>query len=109
MNIQEVRVGNLIEWAEFASMGKGISEVTFENIGYSFLFNPIPLTEEWLIKFGFEQSKVILHIRYSKKNISLITRTDSNVIYFQDLKITSVHQLQNLYFALCGEELTITT
>ena len=53
-------------------------------------FRPIPLTEEWLLKFGFERTY------------------NSQFRYFGHyIKIKYVHELQNLYFALTGQELTI--
>ena len=87
-------------------------------------FEPIPLTKEFLLKFGFEN--------IDKGGNDYITYTDPNHDYylqldvrndgkysildndnsFNDLRafsmvdISYVHQLQNLYFALTGEELT---
>lgn len=67
---------------------------------------PIPLTEEWLIKFGFE--KTSLH--YLKKDGFII---QSEKDYFECflgnvvVKLQYLHQLQNLYFALTGGELQI--
>ena len=67
----------------------------------------IPLTEEWLLKFGF-----VLENGWFKKNRLLLFNINNN--YFTTLSkeivsvnITTVHQLQNLYFALTGEELTM--
>ena len=89
---------------------------------------PIPLTEEWLLKFGFE--KVITDtedaygIDYNLEvaDICYISYSDdfSCAIYGSEYasknsigavpnwnSIKYVHGLQNLYFALTGEELTI--
>ena len=65
----------------------------------------IPLTEEWLVKFGFDkyQSNICL------LNISL-EWDNKGRYFFQWYDVTYleyVHQLQNLYFALTGNELTI--
>jgi hypothetical protein len=71
---------------------------------------PIPLTEEWLLKFGFVQGRnypgwVLL------KDLEKGDYIDDNVLFeffepgYDHIKY--VHQLQNLYFALTGEELTI--
>ena len=87
-------------------------------------YEPIPLTEEWLYKFGFKDIE--------KSDNDYITYTDSNHDYylqldvrrrdgkytildnsFDDLRdfsmvdISYVHQLQNIYFVLTGEELTL--
>lgn len=72
--------------------------------------NPIPLTEEWLIKFGFENRLGFL----SLGALSCVYSYEENVFYFyigkdgdNDIKVMFVHQLQNLYFALTGQELQI--
>jgi hypothetical protein len=67
---------------------------------------PIPLTEEWLLKFGFEKKKDVYFI---KRGIRLYPIRD---LYYRGefpikRDIIFIHQLQNLYFALMGEELTI--
>ena len=73
----------------------------------------IPLTEEWLLKFGFKESKTFFgRNSFEKDGYHLI----KNGKYFEFLvigssvilaKIKYVHQLQNLYFALTGKELEI--
>lgn len=73
---------------------------------------PIPLTEEWLLKFGFEIQVFTLTKRYKSKcgNLLLYIMPD-NVVFangvINDIRLEPVHQLQNLYFALTNEELTI--
>ena len=75
---------------------------------------PIPLTEEWLLKFGFEKSGGGLYLTYETFEMYYINGvlglsarvSDPNEGYI-DTKIKYVHQLQNLHFALTGEELTI--
>jgi len=68
--------------------------------------DPIPLTEEWLIKFGFKnwgdkytwstkaRGGVIVH----KRKRGWVVRKNMPIIEY-------VHQLQNIYFALTGKEL----
>ena len=69
-------------------------------------FEPIPLTEEWLLKFGFEKTGSF----YSKNNLEFYVNGNSDVRFHMDdyrhIVLNYVHQLQNLYFALTGEELT---
>jgi len=74
---------------------------------------PIPLTEEWLIKFGFENYG-FLFLRYSIENILVVDLEDftsgineHDVFWLLNKDMLYVHQLQNLYFALTGKELTI--
>lgn len=71
--------------------------------------NPIPLTEEWLIKFGFVSNSY--QDRYENKAIHVEcnkTRGFTELWIERMPHIKYVHQLQNLYFALTGEELTLT-
>ena len=78
----------------------------YEDFDY---FEPIPLTEDWLKRLGLTQ--------YSREtyNIGLIwveyyNSTEWEVSLTTDCypsDIQYVHQLQNLYFALTGEELKI--
>ena len=71
---------------------------------------PIPISDGLLLKFGFEKDDEcnFLHV---KKGIKLFTNTnydDSYEFCFDGscIVIKHVHQLQNLFFALTGEELT---
>jgi hypothetical protein len=73
---------------------------------------PIPLTEEWLIKCGFEFNHWESKNREQKtvcfNRISIELWEDGRFYMVEiDLFITTIHQLQNLYFALTGTELTI--
>ena len=63
---------------------------------------PIPLTEEWLIKFGFEKKTHSFVI----KSISIKLQSKFYFYAPTSIMIKHVHQLQNLCFAL-GEQLTI--
>ena len=115
----ELRVGNLVTINEtalhFDGAGKDetfcISEikeevVKFKGFHTSELYSgiePIPLTEEWLLKFGFKP----FCNDWSKKALIIHTRKRGFVIKRSIPIIKSVHQLQNLYFALTGTELTI--
>jgi len=69
-------------------------------------FEPIPLTEEWLLKFGFRK---ISNVRYSKAGFTPLITKGKNEYYATHVNygVKSVHQLQNLYFVLTGKELTI--
>jgi hypothetical protein len=71
---------------------------------------PIPLTEEWLLKFGFEDEKHIYRKgRFFIENLFgdrftfRITINNAESAHANEVKF--VHQLQNLYFALTGIEL----
>ena len=70
---------------------------------------PIPLTTKWLEKFGFP----LMNGRLYEKGRFAIKPMGNEWVVFWGLKDIlypkdfCVHQLQNLYFALTGEELTI--
>jgi len=83
-------------------------------------YRPIPLTEEWLIKLGFDFEKTELGVdfyikqvgidflRFSSKGHWSISSGKST--WYMDRNFKSpkhVHTLQNLYFALTSEELTL--
>jgi hypothetical protein len=74
------------------------------------LIDAVQLTEEWLLKFGFSINRIV----FWKKSLSLVyfkglfyIMPNINRITQKGIQIKYVHQLQNLYWALCGEELII--
>lgn len=74
-------------------------------------YDPIPLTEEWLLKFGFENflgGYSIDGFRYwpSDKEFTIYEDEWMNAPDSCRVHVEFVHQLQNIYFALTGEELT---
>lgn len=72
-------------------------------------FSPIPLTEEWLVRFGFEVYAFDHKPnQYRFKEMLIIIRDGFFVDYGTSVKLPYVHVLQNLYFAKSsGEELTL--
>lgn len=108
----ELRIGNWIE-EENHNRQKVIIQV---NDGFCIDFaqrnngNPIPLTEEWLIKFGFKKNTDNGDFNgndcyYTHDNLKRCISLP-NFIY-DGIKIKYVHQLQNLYFALTNQELEV--
>ena len=126
MKANELRIGNWVDWDNktIRSQVKGIHPsgkyAHLEN-GWVDLIrcDSIPLTEEWLVKFGFyEYDRMGNNIFFSFKEIESFNF--NLCLYFYELrvnfyglpwdksiKIYQVHQLQNLYFALTGEELQL--
>ena len=129
---RELRIGNLIEYK--LNSGSHFVEVntyllTVIDVGkkpFIDRYKPIPLTEEWLLKFGFEEivfdseetgygveyeisishgSKMVVYddMSFGIENNEL----DTHWLSLDFDKFSGVHQLQNLYFALTGEELEI--
>ena len=78
--------------------------------------SPVPLTKEWLFKFGFirhhrDYSNGIIYIKNVPDNTKFEwgvypNKLGSGIQIKNRILLHSVHQLQNLYFALTGEELT---
>ena len=106
MKASELRIGNFynqfgniteVDW----SVLKDLKDAPIDQLWCK----PIPLTEEWLLKFGFDK----IDFQFIKNGIKLFPIRDlyyrGNFPIKSDIKY--VHQLQNLYFALTGEELTI--
>lgn len=113
MEIRELRIGNWYEWHGKQSQITLSDFIEEYETGQSFFHkHPIPLTEEWLVKFGFEWS--IAHQAHHLEGFAYVI--DICQLYCRVIKykrngevltsIKHVHQLQNLYFALTGEELT---
>jgi hypothetical protein len=110
MKIEELRIGNYvtiiphkendvmkIDCEDFKNL---LEFKTFDRL------KPIPLNEEKLLKLGFkekdfEDGKIITVIENNKCIGFIINNLSSMVI------LKSVHQLQNLYFALNNKELTL--
>ena len=126
MEKTDLRIGNLVGIKETALHADGCnhSEAIFEieeikkdvvqfkgyHAGeYYKDLKPIPLTEQWLLDFGFVNDSN-LHYRWTMGDI-LIYDIDDNCICISDTwefgMRKYVHQLQNLYFALTQEELIL--
>lgn len=115
--INELRIGNIVlrknsndEWKETTV------NLTYMGLIYEFPedYKPIPLTEDWFEKLGFELnddylSEDHLYKDWVKKGVRIqlpfLTYSDEDGEVSIDIK--SVHQLQNLFYSLTGEELTI--
>ena len=74
----------------------------------------IPLTKEWLIRLDFEIQMISDHTKddywiHNKlpEDMSYYLPYFNMDIYIGDVSIKYVHQLQNFYFSLTGEELEI--
>ena len=119
MKANELRLGNFIE-----TPVNGITKIKWIKYGKDWC-KPILLTEEWLLKFGFE--KIVFdseetgygteyHLTVKGHGGFIIEYMDDFSCcilgHIDDIGIAPnlkefkhVHQLQNLYFALTGEEL----
>lgn len=126
MKINELRIGNYIQDFECEPYYFKIEEiikrdyywVSYRNESCSCIIDelqPIPLTEEWLLKFGFVEDSSLYFSKTLEPYCQLFyNRKDKTIcigVRYEaggtELKFLHVHQLQNLYFALTGEEITI--
>ena len=107
----ELRIGNWIynplQQIPFRVDFTALSNVYYDNKLDKPRYEPIPLTEEILLKCGFEKKFPF----YVKGNIEVRIMGNSMPCWVSSRFVTTkdqhLHQLQNLYFALTGEELNI--
>ena len=101
IQVNELRVGNwVLEDGEYKKLK---SMWDFDDIDD---FDPIPLTEEILLKCGFERNHYGGLYLLSKFDFDL---TKEGYFLVDNVRVhcKHLHQLQNLYFALTGTELKI--
>ena len=132
MKNTELRIGNLIEVVHI-DYGKTQKSVDvgilneMDDLDEKTTYHEIPLTKEWLMFFGFktddyqqefELDTINLDCEYTDKgewvlflkgnNIKTIESKNEYICkYYPKVEIKYVHQLQNLYYALSGEELVL--
>ena len=136
MKANELRIGNLVQtnYEGFINVvninSEGFDYIDFRKSGFKAIgrieleyVEPIPLTEEWLLKFGFKKwgrddmprtvSFELVWIKIFPANsfcdfkgygFMYYKKEESNSVESARVVIQYVHQLQNLYFALTGEE-----
>jgi hypothetical protein len=130
MNARELRIGNLVKvngveyYIYCIHSPMEMKDESFSHKYFVDLLNygivshlesdiePIPLTEEWLERFGFVQNKVDwywIKDGFKLPNKQTITIVDTTAVMcpWSNREIKYVHSLQNLYFALTGEELEL--
>jgi hypothetical protein len=127
MKANELRIGNLVmHYNDLCTVIGYYDDIfiaqSFDKIDFkSNVFNlqPIPLTKEWLLKFGLIEyidfgvkmgtydKMPLCGFTYSihTKKV-MIMHTGNSISHWLNIDINYVHQLQNLYFALTGKELT---
>lgn len=139
MKATELRIGNWVKnkhrtepyqvWPQFFAQCFFTDKHPYDLTKELSFVEPIPLTEEWLVKLGFFKSPISYEIDISvfpqleyktlgvdiHKGIFIRqgdieeSRILDDVVSVWNIDVQGpihVHQLQNLYFALTGEELT---
>jgi hypothetical protein len=121
MKNTELRIGNFLKGKNSHVIVKSILQDGHIKIygnksffiveGITPCLKPIPLTEEWLVKFGFKAIDTYDDNHYYLESINLCLDRSFQPFGIGEYTLTFeyVHQLQNLYHALTGEELTIKT
>lgn len=92
--------------------GEHRDEVIVNEAAFGIEIKPIPLTPEWLERLGYKKDSMDNKWYQSPSNLPPIynwRRGDYGMdgLPLSVKSIQYLHQLQNLYFALTGEELTI--
>jgi hypothetical protein len=114
MKANELRIGNWISTIygmEFQVYPMAFKQMPTDEKHNLILdtWKPIPLTEEWLLKFGAKELNAKRGVlkEFVLKTVR-IEMSDSGNFYYKNSKLIleSAHQLQNLYFALTNKELT---
>jgi hypothetical protein len=127
LKANELRCGNLINYLtaegdnlETTIDWQDLKWVTEDPNGFNYVHLPIPLTEEWLVKLGFEKfdddgysikvdnATLIIDIEDFSIGVFHSEYDYNKGLYFTPNKcFRTVHQLQNLFFSLTETELTI--
>jgi len=131
MEAKDLRIGNAVHYKHtgvnnvvkkyLCKLDGEDIEAMAERVGYLKLHEPIKLTDNWLERFGFEKCNGVWRIKlgedlYLRGHIAnnafncCIDGSTCDIESRVSIKICKykyVHQLQNLYFALTGEELKL--
>lgn len=113
--VTQLRNRGIVWSSDLGPNPKGENYTSYENV------EPIPLTEDWLTKLGFTKIQEgdmahpeIWRITYCRvlveTNFDLQNRDPCEYRWFEgntNVPLYYVHDLQNLFFALSGKELTI--
>lgn len=111
----ELRIGNFVfkdkqriptsEGSIFSAELHTIDEYSFYE---STSLDPIRITEEWLIRLGFEKGSPNAYAtNYYIAGFCVSRHFKDGLYYSWTANINYVHQLQNLYFAITGKELEL--
>ena len=109
MEAKELRIGNYVKIPNLIKPIQ-VSIIDTTQNSTKTQAQPIPLTEEWLFKFGYSNENRPNHFQKDEFTIDAHILWDCNGIYIDDkngVRLKYVHQLKNLYFALKSRELTI--
>lgn len=119
MNAKELRLGNLVNRLDKIEIINGITKGI--EIYYDFIttnksgvitsnqIEPIQLTEKWLLKAGFKKYFTNGHTWINGHFTVVFDNGMIEAYGDNQIRIKYLHQLQNLYYILRGEELVFST
>jgi hypothetical protein len=101
MKSNELRIGNWVSILE-TEVYREINSLRLReiDIGLETTLRPILLTKEWLLKFGFKKGVKGWFKTFDKNKKFNLYMYNPNIY-------KNVNQMQNLYFAITGDELII--
>jgi len=108
MKVNELRIGNVVLEETMSYAGLKVKQITvaIRDLSNHDNLRPIPLTEDWLIKFGFKKQTTMY---YRKGNYEFELEKgfidDGMAVINTYNPIRYVHSLQNLYYTITGDEL----
>lgn len=116
MDARELRIGNWVQYDEIPYQATmSTYRILQDDRGIIEKPQPIRLTEEWLLRFGFEyhESNKSWQL-YTDLGFSIWGRTGKGFeVYVESNpcgeQFNHVHQLQNIIYSLTQKELTIKT
>ena len=122
MKISELRIGNYIRDV-FETKSHEVKKLDLEdyaamlnrrNSSHPNIYRGVELSDEWIKRFGFEVSKTQDKFFIKDNNIGISTADDmfrfikgNFVCQIVLREFEFVHELQNLYYAITGVELSV--
>tara|TARA_R110002096_G_scaffold306489_1_gene501147 strand:- start:1488 stop:1856 length:369 start_codon:yes stop_codon:yes gene_type:complete len=115
MKAKELRIGNLFN-EKYSNKTIEVIGLAEDRIDFSGCYlakwqaEPIPLTEEWLLKFGFYKPFIGGGLALRINESSIIRVFDNGDIEIGNeinFNAKHVHKLQNVYFELTNKELLL--
>lgn len=122
IDVKELRIGNWVmnQSGNFKNIPvREPCQINMDDFAWVDLYLPIPLTEEILLKCGFDKHPIEFEFLTEpiwKNKFIELWEVGGDPNQYQvaiigkmiPMIIRSVHQLQNLYYCLTGKELTYT-
>ena len=136
MKVNEVRLGNLVNGVDerfpihrvSSVKGNSIETQPFSSVSWTSISEvsevdghlpiiPFRISQDWMVRLGFkveaenDGDKIYMHPE-AKGELRFVTNDANTAVKFANqelVKVKYVHQLQNLFFCLTGQELALST